>query len=664
MASSTVSKKRRSLSKTSERIPESSVTNGADLESLLRSLKHLRSDLLIMRERFAQVVDGLHPDNRHSGRNLLGYLALRRHDIRDVQETLASLGLSSLGRAEAHVLATLNTVISTVSALAHRPDKVHPSTFTQITRERGRLILRQHTETLLGPAPAGRSTRIMVTMPPEAAQDYKLVKNMLMRGMNCMRINCAHDAPAAWDAMIANLRRAERETHKHCKVLMDLAGPKLRTGPLLAGPKVVKWRPSRDALGRVIAPARIWLKAIDGPEPTLAGLDAVLGVSIKWLTRIKKGDSIVFTDSRNAERRMKAVLAGNEGWLCESELTSYVTERVVLAIDREAKAAQAWSRVVLENVPEKADPIVLRIGDILILTPDTIPGRPAQTNARGRIVSPASIGCTLPAVFADAKVGHRIWFDDGKIGGVVRKRMPQQLEIEIVHARAKGERLRGEKGINLPDTTLKMCPLTAKDLSDLDFAARHADIIGMSFVQKISDVRLLQNHLAARGGQNAGMLLKIETQRGFKQLPDLLLAAMRSEKVGVMIARGDLAVECGWERLAEIQEEILWICEAAHVPVVWATQVLETVAKDGQPSRAEITDAAMGQRAECVMLNKGPHILEAIRILDDILRRMQLHQRKKRTLLRRLNFWWSPKRHLSSLQSLPGRDAAPPQLHL
>ncbi|HMD68778.1 MAG TPA: pyruvate kinase, partial [Chitinivibrionales bacterium] len=127
--------------------------------------------------------------------------------------------------------------------------------------------------------------------------------------------------------------------------------------------------------------------------------------------------------------------------------------------------------------------------------------------------------------------------------------------------------------------------------------------------------------------------------------------------------RGDLAVECGWERLAEIQEEILWICEAAHVPVVWATQVLETVAKDGVPSRAEITDAAMGQRAECVMLNKGPHILEAIRILDDIMRRMQSHQRKKRTLLRRLSFWSSPKRHLASLQSLPGGYASPPQLH-
>jgi pyruvate kinase len=103
-----------------------------------------------------------------------------------------------------------------------------------------------------------------------------------------------------------------------------------------------------------------------------------------------------------------------------------------------------------------------------------------------------------------------------------------------------------------------------------------------------------------------------------------------------MIARGDLAVECGYQRLAEAQEEILWISEAAHVPVVWATQVLETLAKTGMPSRSEITDAAMGERAECVMLNKGPFVVDAVKTLDDILRRMQAHQDKKRSMLRKL----------------------------
>ena len=169
--------------------------------------------------------------------------------------------------------------------------------------------------------------------------------------------------------------------------------------------------------------------------------------------------------------------------------------------------------------------------------------------------------------------------------------------------------------------------------------ARHADIVGLSFAQTAQDVQVLRRELDARGGEALGLLLKIETRRGFEHLPELLFAALGANAAGVMIARGDLAVECGFERLAEVQEEILWACEAAHLPVVWATQVLESLAKKGLPSRAEITDAAMGERAECVMLNKGPHILEAMRTLDDVLRRMQGHQAKKRPLLRALKSW-------------------------
>lgn len=88
--------------------------------------------------------------------------------------------------------------------------------------------------------------------------------------------------------------------------------------------------------------------------------------------------------------------------------------------------------------------------------------------------------------------------------------------------------------------------------------------------------------------------------------------------------------------MAELQEEILWVCEAAHIPVIWATQVLENLAKEGLPSRSEVTDAAMGVRAECVMLNKGDYIVEAVRCLDNILQRMQFHHHKKKSMLRHL----------------------------
>jgi pyruvate kinase len=148
----------------------------------------------------------------------------------------------------------------------------------------------------------------------------------------------------------------------------------------------------------------------------------------------------------------------------------------------------------------------------------------------------------------------------------------------------------------------------------------------LSFIRKPKDVELLLAELDKLSARNLGLVVKVETKKAFKNLPRLVLAAMRRYPVAVMIARGDLAVECGWDRLAELQEEILWVCDAARVPVMWATQVLEQETKKGLPSRAEITDAAQSQRADCVMLNKGPHILAAIHTLDSILRRMQTLQ--------------------------------------
>ncbi len=118
-----------------------------------------------------------------------------------------------------------------------------------------------------------------------------------------------------------------------------------------------------------------------------------------------------------------------------------------------------------------------------------------------------------------------------------------------------------------------MSCITEKDQQDLQFIVKHAHMVGMSFVQEVADIHRIQEMVSALGAPQIGIVLKIETRRGFEMMPDLLLAAMRSNAVGVMIARGDLAVECGYERLAEVQDEILWLCEAAHIPVIWATQV-------------------------------------------------------------------------------------------
>jgi pyruvate kinase len=251
-------------------------------------------------------------------------------------------------------------------------------------------------------------------------------------------------------------------------------------------------------------------------------------------------------------------------------------------------------------------------------------------------------GCSLPEVLDKVKVGATVWIDDGKLKTRIEEILPEGILLRVTQTGPKGMRLKPDKGLNFPDTVLNLSALTNKDYADLDFIATHADIVGYSFVQEVDDLLLLQKALEERSGENAqkiAIVAKIETQQAVHNLPELIVAAAGKHPFGVMIARGDLAVEIGYQRLAEIQEEILWLCEAAHIPVVWATQVLENLVSKGTPSRAEMTDAAMAERAECVMLNKGPFVSQAITILDDVLTRMQEHTMKKTPQLRALHVW-------------------------
>ena len=460
-----------------------------------------------------------------SALNLAQYLALRRHDLRSLQTELMPWGLSSLGRIEARVIPNLDAVIATLKVICGDPGNVVRPPLEEFFE--GNRLLERNTTKLLGQAPGHRQVRIMVTLPTEAAHHYDFVRAIVARGASCVRINCAHDDAEAWAAMIAHTRQAEQDTGRSCKVMMDLGGPKIRTGPVLMPPDQ---------------------------------------------KRLYRGDHILL--SRTAP-----------------DLTN----------------------------PDTGHPPIY-----------------AQTS------------CTIPEILDRLSADAPVYIDDGKIRTRVEDMhfpLPNGetgLLLRITHARPKGEKLKPEKGLNFPGTVLPLNPLTEKDLQDLDFVAAQADLIGYSFVQQASDIDLLQTELdqrcTARGGSPA-IIAKIETPVAISNLPELIIHAAGKRPFGVMIARGDLEVEIGYQRLAEMQEEILWLCEAAHVPVIWATQVLENLVKTGAPSRGEMTDAAMAERAECVMLNKGPFIAEAITILDDVLTRMEAHQLKKTPQLRALHSW-------------------------
>ncbi|MDQ3703519.1 MAG: pyruvate kinase [Chloroflexota bacterium] len=417
--------------------------------ALIRQLSAIREVLVAAETLWHESLRGVPETHRQSARNLLHYLALRRQDMRPLQEELAELGLSSLGRSEAHVLASVDAVLHVLHRLGRRQWRSPNDPGTGFAA--GDALLKRHTQALLGPEPAARDARIMVTMPAEAATDFELVRALLAGGMDCMRINCAHDDAVAWTAMIANLRRAEQELGSSCRVLMDLAGPKLRTGPLEPGPQVVKVRPQRDSHGRVTAPARIWLTGIANPAPAPAPAAATLPVPDQWLAALRPGDEVAFTDARESRRiltisaeerneeRNKERDADVPGRWAESRKTAYIATGTRLWVkdasskDRSGKdhrragkgsgkggkrdAAHQVRPVAVGQLPPIEQSLLLKPGDTLVLTRELRPGKPASFSSDGRLASPATIGCTLPEVFAAARAGQSIWLDDGKIGG-------------------------------------------------------------------------------------------------------------------------------------------------------------------------------------------------------------------------------------------------------
>jgi pyruvate kinase len=481
---------------------------------LLAALRDLRQSIMMEAARSIErwQSDIEQPSFVISAGNLAHYLALRHHDLRDLQRELMRHGLSSLGRLESRVLLTLRTVESALGALvsgAHTAPDWLPSNEEFF---RGEMQLHTNTQALLGGEPDGAG-RIMVTLPPEAAQDPAFMLEIARRGADVVRINCAHDGPDTWAAMIDNTRTAGDAVGRRIPVLMDIAGPKFRIGK-------VKRQPGE---------------------------------------RIVAGD------------RFRLV----------------------------ADAAAFSSDTTIEAV------------------------------------------CEPPDVLDRLTIGTEVSFDDGKLGGIVEACQPGSVMVRVERTQRKGFKMKPERGLTFPRANLHLDPLTADDLRDLDFVAKHADMIGYSFVQSAADITRMQDELAARrpDWQRLGVIAKIETAQAVTNLPDIIVRAAGRQPFGVMIARGDLAVAIGFERLAEMQEELLWLCESAHVPVIWATQVLEEMVKSGLPTRGEMTDAAMAGRAECVMLNKGPNVGEAITALRGLLQRMMEHQSKKTARLRALRSW-------------------------
>ncbi|NWG87276.1 MAG: pyruvate kinase [Hydrogenophilaceae bacterium] len=572
--------------------------------------------------------------------NLAAYISFRRQDLRELQDLLAEIGLSSLGRCEGHVLATLDAVLINLDALlGGAPQPAAMEQLARRSRQANKRLL-AHARELLGPVPRHRRSRIMVTLPTEAASDRHLVRDLIKCGMGVARINCAHDDEPAWARMAEHVRAAAAATGQPCRIMMDLAGPKLRTGEMAMQPAILRLKPKQDVAGNLIMPAYLMLDGSAQAEEAQPGWERypALPMPADWLQRLNSGDKIELTDVRGRKRVLHVVerMGDSRAMVSAAETVWLATGTELHHVPARSKPGQRHAATV-GPLASKPGSLTVHVGDLLLLARAQAPGLQAFPGW-GTEPYAGHIPCAQPEVLDYLRAGERVFIDDGLIAATVERLDGAGAWLRVTRASSKGDKIRSAKGLNFPDSDLGLSPLMDKDLSDLDFVARHADLVGYSFIQTAADMDRLSAELAARDAAGMGRIAKIETRKAVANLPEIIVHGAGRAPFGVMIARGDLAMEIGWERLAEIQEEILWLAEAARVPVVWATQVLEGLIKEHLPSRAEMTDAAMSERAECVMLNKGPFVLDAMQVLDDIVRRMRTHQRKKTARLRALHW--------------------------
>lgn len=612
-------------------------------------------------------------ENEASRDNLLGYLALRQHNLEDLQMELAEKGLSSLGRLEGQVLITIEQVLmhfrpqtnlQIVNGISGGLKKITYQESQNVTTKRSRL--------LLGRPRIGRSTRIMVTLDLESIHQPHLLEELLIHGMDIARINCAHDTPREWKMLIDSIRHAEERLvqrgqgiGRQCRIVMDLAGPKIRTSSTGLEIRPLKISVPKDIHGKSVRMVEGFLdgEAEFTEKISLAGVPPSFVISIKEgsdeLPNLDIGERLSFYDSRGRFRSV-TVLERISPTRVKIGLdkTAFLQEDIMLYREKYRKESNTDTlekknteipRNGINEGNNDTNKSSFKIGhvapqptSVLVKSGDTILLRKSEAN-RGHASIPSTryekyitgeITCNLPRILESVQVGHHVYIDDGKISSIVRSSNDGYLELEILSPSDTTAKIKPEKGLNFPNSNLNLPALTPEDIDNLDFIVKNATAAGLSFVHSPDDIKNLYKALSSIKKPDFGIIAKVETSNSVTNLAKLLLAGLDLPNFGILIARGDLAVEMGFENLPTIQEDILCMCEAAHIPVTLATQVLETMAKSGLPTRAEMIDAAFGQRAECVMLNKGKHILEAVKMLSLILGSEERRHLKKRQIFR------------------------------
>jgi pyruvate kinase len=228
---------------------------------------------------------------------------------------------------------------------------------------------------------------------------------------------------------------------------------------------------------------------------------------------------------------------------------------------------------------------------------------------------PHYLTCTHPTLPGELEMGQPVLFADGTVAMEVVARERDRVRMKVTLPGL----IRSHQGINVPGGALSVSALTEKDLADLEWTATHdVAYVGLSFVRRAEDVVALRRELERRGSR-ARIVAKIEKREALANLD-----AIVAEADAVMVARGDLGVELDVTRVTAVQKRIIAACHQARVPVITATQMLNSMETSSRPTRAEASDVfnAVLDGTDAVMLSGetaiGAHPVEAVAVMSEV----------------------------------------------
>lgn len=253
-------------------------------------------------------------------------------------------------------------------------------------------------------------------------------------------------------------------------------------------------------------------------------------------------------------------------------------------------------------------------GDII-----KIKGAPDQKTSRDMVC------VSYEGFVRDVPVGSSILIDDGEIEMCVKEKNDEYLTCLVKNTGL----IEGRKSVNIPSVHIKLPSLSEKDRGYVEFAIENdLDFIAHSFVRNKEDVLAIQELLDARGSK-AKIIAKIENQDGIDNIDEIL-----DHAYGIMIARGDLAIEVPREKIPFIQKKLIKKCAVKRKPVIVATQMLHTMIKNPRPTRAEVTDiaTAIADGTDAIMLSGetayGKYPIEAVQTMTKIAQEVESETEK------------------------------------